>query len=105
MEDIVMAIKTTLNKQNRSGRRFRINTLTRAIRASFYITAVSGTVSSVLAADFGDAPLPYPTTVAENGAEHTAAAGPTLGNSYDDEADGTHPLCRVRKLCCHSSLP
>jgi hypothetical protein len=43
----------------------------------------------LLAGDFGDAPIPYPVTQAENGAEH-AAVGPTLGASRDEEADGTH---------------
>ena len=42
-------------------------------------------------ADFGDAPLPYPTTLAENGARH-GASGPTLGASRDFEADGIHSL-------------
>jgi len=40
-------------------------------------------------ADLGDAPLPYPTTLSENGAWH-AATGPTLGIDRDTEADGTH---------------
>jgi hypothetical protein len=39
--------------------------------------------------DFGDAPLPYPTTLAENGARHTAS-GLTLGVTRDAESDGTH---------------
>jgi len=40
-------------------------------------------------ADFGDAPTPYPTTSAENGARH-AAIGPRLGATRDSETDGTH---------------
>jgi hypothetical protein len=43
----------------------------------------------LLASDFGDAPLPYPTTLAENGAEHLAAR-PTIGFHRDTEADGVH---------------
>lgn len=39
--------------------------------------------------DFGDAPSPYPTTVAENGARHDPV-GPTLGASRDAEPDGTN---------------
>ena len=39
--------------------------------------------------DFGDAPSPFPVTIAENGARHTEA-GPTLGASRDGEADGVH---------------
>ena len=43
----------------------------------------------VLAADFGDAPQPYPTLIAENGARHEAV-GPTLGVARDAETDGVH---------------
>jgi hypothetical protein len=43
----------------------------------------------LLAADFGDAPLPYPTLLVENGARHEAI-GPTLGSARDTEADGVH---------------
>ena len=43
----------------------------------------------LLAIDFGDAPLPYPTTLAENGAQHEAT-GPQLGATRDTEADGVH---------------
>jgi hypothetical protein len=45
----------------------------------------------LLASDFGDAPLPYPTTLAENGAEHVITVGaPNLGATVDSESDGTH---------------
>ncbi len=45
----------------------------------------------MLAADFGDAPLPYPTTQAEGGAEHDITIGaPKLGATVDSEADGVH---------------
>ena len=43
----------------------------------------------LLASDFGDAPVPYPTTLGEVGAEHTLI-GPTLGANRDAELDGTH---------------
>lgn len=39
--------------------------------------------------DFGDAPAPYPVTLAEDGARH-AAGGPTLGLTISTEADGIH---------------
>ncbi|MFK7820251.1 MAG: Ig-like domain-containing protein [Planctomycetaceae bacterium] len=39
--------------------------------------------------DFGDAPVPYPTTLAENGARH-AFGGLFLGESVDAEDDGVH---------------
>ncbi len=44
-----------------------------------------------LPADLGDAPLPYPTTLAEGGARH-AVTGLTLGATRDGEADGTHSM-------------
>ena len=43
----------------------------------------------LLALDFGDAPVGYPTTLAEDGARHEAT-GLRLGASRDTEADGTH---------------
>jgi hypothetical protein len=43
----------------------------------------------LLAIDFGDAPAPYPTLLAENGAQHEAI-GPTLGALRDTEANGIH---------------
>src|SRR5688572_27604150 len=43
----------------------------------------------VFASDFGDAPLPYKTLLAEGGAEHVAI-GPMLGTNRDTEADGVH---------------
>ena len=39
--------------------------------------------------DFGDAPTPYPTTLAENGARHTRGTL-ILGGNVDTEGDGTH---------------
>jgi len=45
----------------------------------------------LLSSDFGDAPLPYPTTLAEGGAEHVITVGaPKLGATVDTESDGTH---------------
>ena len=41
------------------------------------------------AGDYGDAPLPYPVTLAEDGARHTDV-GPRLGATRDNETDGTH---------------
>ncbi len=38
-------------------------------------------------AEFGDAPLPYPTTIADNGASHVPV-GPQLGANRDSELDG-----------------
>lgn len=47
----------------------------------------------LLASDFGDAPAPYPVTLAENGARHTVvgSGSPRLGPSFTDtEANGVH---------------
>ena len=44
---------------------------------------------TMLTIDLGDAPTPYPTTLAENGAQHTEA-GATLGATRDGELDATH---------------
>ncbi|WP_182868134.1 FG-GAP-like repeat-containing protein [Rhodopirellula sp. JC639] len=41
----------------------------------------------LLASDFGDAPTPYPTTLADDGARHVDV-GPRLGASRDTEPDG-----------------
>ncbi len=43
----------------------------------------------MLAFDFGDAPTPYPTTLAEDGARHEAT-GLTLGLTRDFESDAAH---------------
>lgn len=43
----------------------------------------------LLASDFGDAPAPYPVSVAQNGARHDVA-GPTLGQTIDSEVDGAN---------------
>ena len=42
---------------------------------------------TLLSADFGDAPAPYPVTIADNGAQHVAT-GAFLGAVRDVEADG-----------------
>ena len=55
-----------------------------------YDFAITG-VGVDLPAEFGDAPLPYPTTIAENGAGHVAV-GPILGTHRDTETDGVHSL-------------
>jgi hypothetical protein len=43
---------------------------------------------SIKGLDFGDAPPPYPTTRAQNGARHISLLDLYLGNSIDDESDG-----------------
>lgn len=42
--------------------------------------------------DFGDAPGPYPTLLADDGARHSLAGGLTLGSSIDLEQDGLPSL-------------
>ena len=44
---------------------------------------------TMLTIDLGDAPSPYPTTLAENGASH-GNSGPTLRADRDAEGDGAH---------------
>jgi len=53
---------------------------------AFAITGIPGPVPDP--DDFGDAPAPYPTLLANNGARHTAIPGISLGNLIDTEADG-----------------
>lgn len=43
----------------------------------------------LMTADFGDAPSPYPVTLADNGARHSGT-GPRLGLTVDVEADGAN---------------
>ncbi len=43
----------------------------------------------LLAADFGDAPAPYPVANANDGAQHEVS-GPTLGLTVDSESDGAN---------------
>lgn len=38
--------------------------------------------------DFGDAPAPYPTLIADNGAVHAMAGGIYLGTAHDADSDG-----------------
>src|SRR5690349_1480383 len=45
----------------------------------------------LFAADFGDAPVPYPTLIAENGASHINT-GPMLGHLRDAEVEGVHSV-------------
>ena len=65
-------------------------TLRRALRRRLFETLEP---RQLLASDFGDAPAPYPTTLAEGGAQHLfVELGPRLGSSVDTEADGVHSL-------------
>jgi hypothetical protein len=61
------------------------------LQLSFFVEVNTLEERVLLAADFGDAPLPYPVTLAENGAQHTAT-GPTLGANRDSEANGVHSV-------------
>jgi subtilisin-like proprotein convertase family protein len=45
-------------------------------------------ITTGAASDFGDAPAPYPTLLANNGARHTITAGVQLGAAVDSESDG-----------------
>ena len=72
-------------KPPRQARRHRIKQVIRRLRGQQLEPR------HLLAADFGDAPLPYPTTLAAGGAEHVDS-GPTLGLTRDSEADGTNSV-------------
>jgi hypothetical protein len=57
--------------------------------ASVHLLAERLEARQMLAADFGDAPEFYPTTLAEDGARHETTTI-TLGATRTDEVDGTH---------------
>lgn len=63
--------------------------------AGYQVTVVSGTLNANFefgntpAEDWGDAPLPFPTTTANNGAVHGFLPGFFLGTSVDLESNGT----------------
>lgn len=61
-------------------------TVTISNRAGMITSAVARL--TVLELDFGDAPVPYPTLLADNGARHLLVAGLRLGASIDFEPDG-----------------
>jgi hypothetical protein len=70
--------------------RFRLTTLT---TLSFDGVAQNGEVEDYLvnvqaALDYGDAPQPYPTLLAQNGARHTIIPNFRLGTNIDAEPDG-----------------
>lgn len=48
-------------------------------------------VFAIIDSDYGDAPAPYPTSSADNGARHVAT-GPILGTDRDLESDGINSL-------------
>jgi len=74
---------------------FRVASISGALGASHTVTLSAGDARTGIdfgnqqQCDFGDAPAPYPTTLAQDGARHVAT-GPTLGANRDVEADGTH---------------
>ena len=47
-------------------------------------------VAYALDFDFGDAPAPYPVTLAEGGARHASASALSLGAARNIESDGSH---------------
>ncbi|HZP11092.1 MAG TPA: GEVED domain-containing protein [Nevskiaceae bacterium] len=54
---------------------------------SIYNAGTAGKCVPAQSLDFGDAPAPYPTLLADDGARHVVAT-PLLGSSVDSEADG-----------------
>src|SRR5690242_9110443 len=63
----------------------RTGTLSRSVSRNLRIEPLEDRL--LLAADFGDAPKPYPTLLVDNGARHEAI-GPRLGALIDTESDG-----------------
>jgi hypothetical protein len=76
------------NKRNRR-RKNRIARQRRQSKKRFPVLFEQLEARILLAADFGDAPFPYPVTIAENGAQHTVGVL-SLGTAPDMETDGTH---------------
>ncbi len=78
-----------------SGNRWQVNGLRswksrgQARRALYAARIVEALETRVVLTDFGGAPAPYPTTTAENGAQHTES-GATLGANRDGEVNGVH---------------
>ncbi|MCA9051510.1 MAG: VCBS repeat-containing protein, partial [Planctomycetaceae bacterium] len=91
MSNTLQTICNRIFRHTKSARRKRLQRGVRPLGVTSAACAQSLESRILLSADFGDAPSPYPTTLAENGARHTDA-GPTLGVSRDTEADGTHSL-------------
>ncbi len=58
-------------------------------KAALKLSVESLEARRLLASDFGDAPAPYPTLIADGGAEHQITDGPRLGTLIDADADGT----------------
>lgn len=59
--------------------------LTFAVLVSFFLAALSLPAQQV---DWADAPAPYPTTQAQNGARHAGSPGLFLGRNWDAENNG-----------------
>ena len=71
-----------------------VDSLSVSFRSSRFVTDETSTVgfrvasiATIDTADFGDAPSPYPTLLASDGARHLAT-GPTLGTDRDTDWDG-----------------
>lgn len=87
---IVTAVNLPVSAQNQNVQlRWRFGTDDSASVVGWRIDTIS--LESPATQDFGDAPLPYPVTIAENGARHTVGAL-FLGATVDAETDGTHSI-------------
>jgi hypothetical protein len=56
--------------------------------AGTHVRTIDAGLSDYPTLDFGDAPAPYPTTLAAGGAHHTVVLDVYLGNTVDRELDG-----------------
>lgn len=64
----------------------------RGLQDSINTLAFGLSTSANFGLDFGDAPAPYPTLLADDGARHSLSGGPILGASRDLEVDGLPSL-------------
>jgi GEVED domain len=89
IRSVVTAVCRYLEQVRQSQRRQQVRTR-RSSRAFDRLGSLIEVLEPrALLTDYGDAPSPYPTTTAENGASHTES-GPILGANRDAEADGVH---------------
>ena len=82
-------LKAALSSDFAGRRKSRRKQSASLVESRFVVEVSTLEERMLLAADLGDAPLPYPVTLAENGAQHTTT-GPTLGANRDSEANGVH---------------
>jgi len=89
VSQIRSSLKAALSYDFTGQRKSRRNRCSSQVESRLFVEVSTLEARILLAADLGDAPLPYPVTLAENGAQHTTT-GPTLGANRDSETNGVH---------------